>query len=57
MTFLINEIQVLQHRWKKCVDNKEGYAKKKPHLVAFHENIFVSQLTFQQTHVHNSQKV
>ena len=28
MNFLINWIQELQHRWKKCVNRKEEYVEK-----------------------------
>ena len=45
--FLINEIQALQHRRKKCMNCKGNYEENKPHLVTFHESILVSQWAFQ----------
>ena len=33
MTFYTNAIQVLQHRWKKYVNQKGGMLKNKPHLI------------------------
>ena len=52
MMFLINEIQVLQHQWKKWVDSKRNYVVKRPYLVTFYENIMVSLWTFQQTFIY-----
>ena len=44
--FLTNEMQALQHWWKRCVNCKrEGggaILKNKPYLVTFHESIYFS---------------
>ena len=40
-----NRIQVLQHRSKKCIDQKWGLLINKPHLVTFHESILFSPLS------------
>ena len=45
MTFLTNEIQALQHQWKKCMDCKGDYVENKPHLITFHEGILISLWT------------
>ena len=39
MSFVINDIQVLQHRWTKSVTTVGTALKDEPHLVAFHEVI------------------
>ena len=41
MTFCINGIQALQHRWKKSVNCKEDYIENKPYMVTFHKKISV----------------
>ena len=41
MIFFNNGIQVLEQRWKKCVDHKVDCVKNKPHMVTFNESILV----------------
>ena len=46
---LASEMQLQQHWWKKCKKQGGVYSENKPHLAAFHENIFVSRWNFHST--------
>ena len=49
ITFSLDGIQALQHWWKKFENHQGEWLKNKPHLVSYHESIFVSLWTFYLT--------